>query len=71
MSAGNLMSLGLLDDLLNDDVTIYWNVIADDINSAGTWANLGRENYWTFDVYVQELPNAFTLLNPIIGETSF
>ncbi|MBD3166212.1 T9SS type A sorting domain-containing protein, partial [bacterium] len=45
-----------LDDLLPDDVTVYWRVQAiDGTNSDNTWSLGGQANYWSFDVQLQEL----------------
>ncbi|MDP8208420.1 MAG: T9SS type A sorting domain-containing protein [Candidatus Electryonea clarkiae] len=51
-----------LNELLDDDAVIYWHVLAVDQNTEGTWSGEGENDYWSFSVYVQDLPNTFSLL---------
>ncbi|MBD3166315.1 T9SS type A sorting domain-containing protein [bacterium] len=53
-----------LDETLPDDVTVYWRVLAEDVNTTGTWSNGGADQYWSFDVYFEEPPHTFTLETP-------
>ncbi len=63
-----MMGLDELDDLLPDDVTVYWRVRAIDDNNQGTWS--GPSAYWTFNIFVQDPPNAFSLVSPLDDDTS-
>ncbi|MBD3166622.1 hypothetical protein GF324_08485, partial [bacterium] len=57
-----------MDELLPDDVTVYWRVLAEDANTPGTWSNGGADQFWSFDVYFEQSPNAFALSTPSDGE---
>ncbi len=58
-----------LDELLPDNVTVFWRVRAVDTNTNGTWA--GPTPFWAFDIYWQQMPYPFALISPVLGDTSF
>ncbi|MDP8208559.1 MAG: S8 family serine peptidase [Candidatus Electryonea clarkiae] len=49
-------------DELEDDVTVYWRIHAVDSNTEGT-LSIPR-NGWSFDVYIYEAPEPFSLRSP-------
>jgi|GEM_PF-6782462 len=56
-----------LDELVPDEATIFWRVLANDGNDGQTIS--GPDEYWTFDVHINDLPSAFSLLSPADEET--
>ncbi len=59
--AGNMLEL----NDLADDSTYWWKVRAVDGNTDGQWS----DETWSFDVYIPEAPEAFTLAAPGDDET--
>ncbi|MDP8207914.1 MAG: T9SS type A sorting domain-containing protein [Candidatus Electryonea clarkiae] len=57
------------EEVLNDDVTIYWHVKAVDQNTGGTWS--GPDTSWSFSIAIQDPPNPFGLISPVNNDTSF
>ncbi len=52
-----------LDTHLPDDAAVYWYVLA--VDGDGLSTHSGPAAYWSFNVYIQELPNNFVLLSPV------
>ncbi len=57
-------------DELPDDITLYWRVKAVDTYDLETWASPGEDG-WSFDVYIPNAPNAFSLLTPADGSVTW
>ncbi len=59
---GTFQAIGLGYTLLNllDDHTYWWKVLAQDVNTSGTWSN----QIWTFNVFIFNTPMPFSLTSP-------